>query len=114
MSACASSQTIIKGDIQDNDQIKIDCRLGGLANGYYEIYEPKIESPVVGKNYVFFLRSIEQFNDRPFFKYMFAGTFDGFVTILDNMIVPHNKLAVFTGTTYQSFIKNIELIISEK
>ncbi len=116
MEANVSSFTIrvdknIKGEFSSGSEIKVDARLGGECNGYYEIYEPELPVPKSGKTYIFFLTMPKIFSGREYFQYMFNGSFDGFYLIEDGQAIPQHQDACMTQMSVQELESEIKLII---
>lgn len=108
---------VIKGTIPSDMQLRVDLLCGGEVNGYIEIYEPKIPSPVAGEEYVFFIEAPEKNKDHEHFVYKFEGSFDGFVRVENGVVKPNSNdesifcESVFEKTDYDAFIKEIRNMI---
>lgn len=111
---------VIKGTIPDDMQLKVDLLCGGEVDGYIEIYEPPIPSPVAGEEYVFFIDAPEKNKDHEYFVYKFEGSFDGFVRVENGVVEPNSNdesifcESVFEKTDYDDFIKEIQNMIDRR
>ncbi len=109
---------VIKGTVPSDLQLNVDLLCGGAVNGSIEIYEPKIPSPDVGEEYVFFIDAQEKNKDHEYFAYKFEGSYDGFVKV-ENGVVEPNSIddsvfgeSVFEKTDYDTFLKEIQALIA--
>lgn len=103
---------VMKGSIGNSEEITIDTQRGGRTDGLIEIYEPALPIPETGKTYIFFIRKDDSFNDKEYFKFMFCGSFDGFVGIENDRIVPQDPQSVFYDESSDVIIQKIEDLVN--
>ena len=103
---------VMKGSIGNSEEITIDTQRGGRTDGLIEIYEPALPIPETGKTYIFFIRKDDSFNDKEYCKFMFCGSFDGFVGIENDRIVPQDPQSVFYDESSDVIIQKIEDLVN--
>lgn len=90
-------EDVLKGDAPDSGTIRVDMN-GGTADGVSETYDG-LEFPQKGSRYLMFIRRTNFSEKNKYFLYMFVGTYDGFVEIVDGKIIPEKNSSVFTEGT---------------